>query len=235
MHEEFPPGNLNETDCALYLYEHQSSYCPNMPLRGLLYFTDIYRKIFSGVDLSVKKTLKIPTPYYIVFYNRLTKTEEEFTQNLSDSFENAGKGCMELTVQYININFGKNKELLERCKPLYDYAYFVAEVRKNIGNLPIKDSIENAIEQCISNNILKEFLSEQKAEVVSMLLYEYNEEYVRKSLEETGYENGYIKGANQLGHLIKILLSEGKTQDALAVSENETLREEYYKKYHISE
>ncbi len=71
-----------------------------------------------------------------------------------------------------------------------------------------------------------------------MLLYEYNEEYVRNSLEETGYENGYengyAKGSSQLGILVKLLLSEGKTEDAIAVSENESLREEYYKKFNIS-
>ena len=33
---------------SLSLYEHQSTYNPNMPLRGLLYFADLYRKMIQG-------------------------------------------------------------------------------------------------------------------------------------------------------------------------------------------
>lgn len=74
-------------DGNMCLYEHQSTYCPNMPLRGFLYFADLYKKALTDTDLSISRLIKIPTPHYIVFYNGLGRKEEEFTQKLSDAYE----------------------------------------------------------------------------------------------------------------------------------------------------
>lgn len=60
------------------LYEHQSSYNPNMPLRGFLYYADLYRKLIHRSErLYSKHLLKIPRPHYIVFYNGSEKDMEE--------------------------------------------------------------------------------------------------------------------------------------------------------------
>ena len=226
-------------DCNMWLYEHQSSYCPNMPLRGLMYFCDLYRKLLRGKDLSVRSLIRIPTPYYIVFYNGLEKREEEFEQRLSDAFENGKEGCIELKVRAININFGHNSELLKKCKTLYGYAYFVAEIRKNLETMELQQAVELAVEECIRQDILKEFLTEQRVEVIAMSIYEYNEEYVRQSLFEDGEKSGYNKGEkageNKLGRLISILLSEGKQEEVRVVSEDESARQEYYQKYRITD
>ena len=181
-------------DCNMCLYEHQSGYCPNMPLRGFLYFADLYKKWCGDIDLCTGKQIKIPTPYYIVFYNGLEKPEEEFVQKLSDAFENGQKGCIELTVRTININYGHNRKLLSKCKTLSDYAYFIAQIRSNLKQMVLKEAIVEALEHCIKNDILKEFLLEQKSEVIAMSIYEYNEEYVRRTLLEEGQEIGYAEG-----------------------------------------
>lgn len=228
-------------DCNMCLYEHQSTYCPNLPLRGFLYFADIYKKQLKDIDLSIRKMIRIPTPHYIVFYNGLDKREEEFDQKLSDAFEDDDQGCIELTVRVININFGRNKELLNKCESLYGYAYFVEAIRKNLQSMELSKAVEMAVEECISKDILKDFLMEQKAEVIAMSIYEYNEEYVRKSFFEDGKKAGYDQGKadgvsageNKLGKLIAILLSEGKVDDIRLVSENENVREKYYKQYNI--
>ncbi len=178
----------------MYLFEHQSSYCPNMPLRGFLYFSDLYKKYIRDIDLSIRKKIMIPAPHYIVFYNGSERKEEEFIQRLSDSFEDGKMGCMELTVRTININYGHNKELMSKCRTLADYAYFVAEVRKNYETMELKAAVEKAIDTCIDRDVLKEFLKEQKAEVMAMSIYEYNEEYVKKSLYEDGVEDGFAQG-----------------------------------------
>ncbi len=60
--------------------------------------------------------------------------------------------------------------------------------------MELTEAVNTAVEECISADILKEFLMEQKAEVIAMSIYEYNEEYVRKSLFEDGMETGYNKG-----------------------------------------
>ena len=176
------------------LYEHQSSYCPNMPLRGFFYFSDLYKKLLKDVDLSVGKRIKIPAPKYIVFYNGQERDEEEFIQKLSESFEDEKEGCLELTVRTINVNQGHNGSLLKKSPTLYGYAYFVSLIRKNMESMELKEAVERAVDECIREDILKDFLLEQKAEVVAMSIYEYNEEYAKKANFEAGEEAGYAKG-----------------------------------------
>lgn len=184
-------------DCNMCLYEHQSTFCPNMPLRGFFYFADLYKKMVKDIDLSVGKLIKIPTPHYIVFYNGQKKCEEEFVQKLSDAFEDETEGCIELTVRVINVNYGYNEDLLQKCSGLYGYAYFVAAVRKNLEEMELEEAVTEAVEECIKKDILKDFLLEQKAEVVAMSIYEYNEEYVKRVTFEEGVEEGYIKGKGE--------------------------------------
>ena len=185
-------------DSNMCLFEHQSSYCPNMPLRGFLYFADLYKKYIKGAELSTWRQIKIPTPYYVVFYNGTERQEEEFTQLLSDAFENEKEGCIELKVRSININYGHNKEFLEKCETLAGYAYFVAKTRSKLGKKPdedmIKEAVSEAVDECIKEGILKDFLLEQKAEVIAMSIYEYNEEYARKAFYEDGAQAGYARG-----------------------------------------
>ena len=186
-------------DSNMCLYEHQSSYCPNMPLRGFLYFADLYKKYIKDVELSTRRLIRIPTPQYVVFYNGAERQEEEFAQLLSDAFENGREGCIELKVRTININYGHNEELLEKCETLAGYAYFVAKIRSKLGKKPeedmIKEAVIAAVEECIQEGVLKDFLLEQKAEVIAMSIYEYNEEYARKAFYEDGAEDGYARGA----------------------------------------
>ena len=197
-----------------------------MPLRGFLYFADLYKKHIRDIDLSVSRQIRIPAPQYIVFYNGLEKEEEEFVQKLSDAFEEGREGCMELTVRVININHGHNKELMSKCKSLADYAAFVNEVRNNLECIPLQDAVERAIDTCIEQGVLKEFLLEQKAEVIAMSIYEYNEEYVKKVLFEDGMELGYSRGfaegqakAREEGQLLllhKLVYSGMLTMEAAA-------------------
>ena len=181
-------------DSNMYLCEHQASYCPNMPLRGFLYFADLYKKHVKDIDLSVRKLILIPTPHYIVFYNGTERKEEEFIQRLSDAFEEKGNGCIELTVRTININLIHNSSLFKKSPILYGYAYFVAAIRHNLEFMELREAVETAVDECIAKDILKEFLLEQKAEVVAMSIYEYNEEYVKKTLLEEGREEGRKEG-----------------------------------------
>lgn len=180
--------------CDMFLYEHQSTYCPNMPLRGLLYLTDLYKKQIRDIDLGIRKRIMIPTPHYIIFYNGTERCEEEFLQRLSDSYENDKNGCLELAVRTLNINHGHNKELMDKCKPLSDYSYFIAEIRKNLKTMSMEQAVAAAVDTCIKEDILQDFLLEQKAEVIAMSIYEYNEEYVKKTLHDEGYDAGLAEG-----------------------------------------
>ena len=51
----------------LNLYEHQSTLNPNMPLRGLLYFADMYRQIIPASErIYGSKLQEIPAPKCIL-------------------------------------------------------------------------------------------------------------------------------------------------------------------------
>ncbi len=116
-------------ESKMSLYEHQSSYNPNMPLRGLFYFADLYKRLIKDRDLSTRSRIKIPTPHYVVFYNGKERREEVFYQKLSEAFESDEEGCLEIVVKVININYGKNEELMKKCKTLSEYAEFVEMIR----------------------------------------------------------------------------------------------------------
>ncbi|MDD6812308.1 MAG: Rpn family recombination-promoting nuclease/putative transposase [Lachnospiraceae bacterium] len=109
---------------TLNLYEHQSSYNPNMPVRFLIYLAEEYQKIVEQAKESIygTKQISLPTPQCIVFYNGEKEMPEEQILKLSDAFENKErKADVELTVRMLNINHGHNKALMEKCRTLAEY------------------------------------------------------------------------------------------------------------------
>ena len=127
-------------DTNLFLYEHQSTYNPNMPLRNLFYISSEYQKMVDSNKLYSSTLLEIPAPHFVVFYNGTTKQEDSWYNYLSDSYHNfSGIPDLELKVVTLNINKGHNKELMEQCQTLNEYAQYVEKVRtytkEEIGNI----------------------------------------------------------------------------------------------------
>ena len=185
-------------DKTLSLYEHQSSYNPNMPLRGFLYYADLYRKLIHRSErLYGKHLLKIPRPHYIVFYNGSEKDmeEERRTLRLSDAFEtDTGAGEYEWTATMININSGKNESIMDSCHVLYEYAVFVAKIKRYRDSMELKEAIDLAVRECIEENILRDFLEQHRREVCDMCLTEFDEKKYEDVLREEGREEGLAKG-----------------------------------------
>lgn len=103
-------------DTNLFLYEHQSTYSANMPLRDLFYIASEYQKLVDKKSLYSSKLQKIPAPKFLVFYNGTEEMEDSRTEYLSAAFENlTGEPDLELKVLTLNINIGHNQELLEQC------------------------------------------------------------------------------------------------------------------------
>ena len=69
-------------DMRLSLYEHQSSYNPNIALRFLLYLSDLYSRLTKGMNLYGSKKLQIPPPRFVVFYNGRDKRPDYEEINL---------------------------------------------------------------------------------------------------------------------------------------------------------
>ena len=179
----------------LFLYEHQSTYNPNMPLRNLFYISSEYQKMVDSNKLFSSTLLEIPAPHFVVFYNGTTKQEDSWYNYLSDSYHNfSGIPDLELKVVTLNINKGHNKELMEQCQTLNEYAQYVEKVRTYAKENNLDNAVERAVNECIHDGILADFLTQNKSEVIAMSIFEYDEKAVRQVYYEDGLEAGLKAG-----------------------------------------
>ena len=184
-------------DCKLTLYEHQSTPNPNLPLRDLIYVTKEYEKLISKRTLYSSKAIKIPAPHFIVFYNGEKKQPESQVLKLSDLYEIRDEEPMlDLKVKFLNINEGCNEVLKQNCKMLKEYMIFVEQIRKNISYLKLSasEAVEKAVTECIQEDVLRDFLMANRKEVVSMSIFEYDEEREIKLIREAEYQAGVEDG-----------------------------------------
>lgn len=173
---------------TMNFYEQQSTVNPNMPMRFLVYAGMVYSK-FVEEDKSYhrysSKQQKAPTPKCICFYNGVSEQKDKVILKLSDSF--SGESDIDVKVTMLNINYGHNKELLDMCKPLNDYAWFVDRVRlyqKNESSL--EAAIDRTLNELSDESLIKPFLLANKAEVKYMCITEYDED---RTLAEFREEN----------------------------------------------
>ena len=185
-------------DSQLSLYEHQSTYSPNLPLRMLLYLADLYADMTKNENLYGKKKVKIPPPQFIIFYNGVERQPDRRILRLSDLYEvEEEEHKLELEAVMLNVNAGHNRELLQSCKTLADYAEYTACIRKYAEEMDTEDAVECAIAECIQEGILEEFLRKNRAEAKRMSIYEYDQaRHIRQEREEA-WEEGKQEGMEQ--------------------------------------
>ena len=182
-------------DSRLSLYEHQSTYNPNIPLRFLMYLSDLYEKMIVGKNVYGKNIIQIPAPKFIVFYNGRDERPEREMIKLSDAYMTRDEEVsLELCVDVLNINVGS-----------------------------IEEAVDKAIDECIKEDILREFLERNRAEAKSMSIYEYDqEEHIRLEREEAyadGRAEGRAEGCDEgiaLAKKIFQLQREGFTNEEIA-------------------
>ena len=185
------------------LYEHQSTFCPNLPLRGLFYFSSVYKAYIEPMKHKLYSTseLKIPFPQYIVFYNGIEEQPERQELKLSTLFIENGKEkapALECTALVLNVNYGQNKELMERCKTLKEYAQFIAIIRRNLAQgMKHQEAVEQAIDECIQNDILAEILRKNRSAIMNSILTEWDENEYREFLKEESWKEGHESGKRE--------------------------------------
>jgi hypothetical protein len=194
-------------DMNLSVYEHQSTFCPNMPIRNLVYFSNMLERMIRNRNIYGRTLVKIPTPKFAVFYNGEEEQPEQYDMRLSDAFEHpVDNPEIELTCRVYNINYGRNKRLLDKCPILREYMIFVDYVRtfhreNDYDNLA--NAIERAIDRCIEENVLKEFLITHRSEVVKVTQLDYTfERQITLEREESraeGHAEGRAEGRKE-GH-----------------------------------
>jgi hypothetical protein len=151
--------------------------------------------MLTDVNVYGRKRVLIPTPKFLVFYNGKEERPDVEEFKLSDSYEiQTDDPALELKATVLNINLGHNQELLNTCKTLKEYSIFVEKLRRYSEQMTVKQASLKAINECIQEGVLEEFLMENKAEVIYMNIFEYNEEKVLRMTKEEGYEMGYDCG-----------------------------------------
>ena len=185
----------------IVLAEHQSTVNPNMPLRCLEYVTRLYEHIQNPRDRYSRALKKIPAPVFYVFYNGRENIPAQKILRLSDSFiMQPETPTLELVVKLININYDKDSQIVKSCEPLGQYSRFVDAVRRHIA-VDKEHGFENAIKECIKNNILKEYLQRKSREVVNMLIAEYDYDtdiaVQRQESLMLGIQQGEARGSRQ--------------------------------------
>ena len=180
------------------LYEGQSTWNPNMPLRGVFYISQLYQAYVRKNHLNIysAKQIKLPAPRYVVFYNGTREEPDRQILRLTDAFiKREETPCLECIALVLNINFGKNRELMEACRKLYEYSYFVSEVQGLLQEgMSLETAIDRTVRRCIRENILKEFLEKHRAEVKNVILTEFDEELYRQLVYKEGREDGEAAG-----------------------------------------
>lgn len=179
----------------IFLTEHQSTVNPNIPLRMLFYIAKELEKYFSDRAIYGKTTMKIPKPYFYVFYNGTDEQPMEREYKLSDLFpQKCGTMTIEVAVKVINVNYEKGAAILTRSKTLSEYSRFIYTVReKEKHGLGKNTAIEESIKECINKGILSDFLMKNGGDVVSILYQALTQE----EIVEIAREDAFCEGRNE--------------------------------------
>lgn len=220
-------------DCRMNLYEHQSSVNANMPLRNLFYVAMEYHELVNQKSLYSSRLVKLPTPYFVVFYNGKTNQPERREMKLSDAFLTpVDDPALELKVVQLNIRAGHNRELMDKCPILAQYADYVGRVQQYVEDMSLEEAVKRAVNECMKEGILADFLQKHKAEAIEVSIFEYDEEkelrLFGEAERETGREEGLEQGLEQ-GQLKKLVdmvcrkLRKGKLAEVIAEDLEEDL------------
>ena len=183
-----------------------------MPLRDLFYICSEYQKLVDKKSLFSSTLQKIPAPNFIEFYNGSTAIADCTELRLSSAFEHlSGEPKLELIVTVLNVNEGHNAELMQHCSMLKEYAQYVARVRHYASDMPLNQAVKRAVDECIREGILAEFLTQNRNEVISMSIFEYDKELEEKKLRKAEFEAGG-EAAHEAG------FAEGENHAALEIA-----------------
>ena len=198
-------------DGWLSLYEHQSTYNPNLPLRFLLYIAKLYSRMTRNANLYGTKVIRIPPPEFLIFYNGKEELPERTVLKLSDMYEKEDPHAgLELEAVMLNISGKNNRKLKDACRTLKDYAIYTDKVREYAEEMDLADAVERAIRECIAEDVLKDFLEKHRAEAKEMSIFEYDQEKHMRQEREDAWEDARLS-------MIKKMLENGMSEEDISV------------------
>ncbi|SHH94647.1 hypothetical protein SAMN02745229_01282 [Butyrivibrio fibrisolvens DSM 3071] len=236
----------------LNLFEHQSTPCPNIPLRDLYYLAANLKEIYPTEKIYSTSMLQIPAPRFFMFYNGTTSMNDKVIYRLSDMFiHHMDSPSVELIVTALNVNNGHNKELMEACEALKGYSLFVEKVRKykqeaeaeydsshstplrllvdnqKVMKKLISKSVSKAIDDCIQEDILQDFFNEYRKEIIEVGVLEYSYERHMQMLQDESYD----AGINNTNALYSWLDSEGRQADIIKAIHDRDFLSKLFEEY----
>ena len=224
---------------SLNMYEHQSSKNLNMPLRGLIYFAQVYLEYVNrnGYRLYAESQIPLPFPKYIVFYNGEKNLPDEQELLLSDAFPEEMKEqipALKCRVRLININFGCNQKLMERCQRLAQYSELVFIVRnyQSLG-MDKEEAMRKAWEEGMKRGLLTDILSRNGTEVIAMLFKEYDLEEAKEYWKKEAAEEATSRTAARDRKLFDLLLTQEKYEDAKRAAKDSAYQMKLFEMYGI--
>ena len=210
----------------LNLYEQQSSYNPNMPVRLLIYVGHLLEKYMTERRLNRygSTQLELPVPKLVVFYNGKREQPEEKILRLSDAFPAGSESDIEVRVRMLNVNYGHNQALMAACRPLSEYAWLVNEVRRQSEAEGYERAINAAIDSMPDTFEIKPLLEAHRAEVKGMMIEEYKEADAMELFREEGRAEGRAEGRKEgrkegMEAGMEVGRKEGREKQAQAVYE----------------
>ncbi len=251
---------------TMVFFEQQSTPNPSLPLRLFEYAFVVLRKYVeeNRVNLFSKGKKRIPRPRCVCFYNGVEPLPDRMTLCFSDMFSDnvasedvwpgdddekdgaVWRGSdIALRVHVFNINYGHNADLLKKCRPLNDYAFFIDEVRKNQTkpDVSMEKAISMAMDALPADSPIKPYLLGNRRQVVKMYEKEYTmerfgierfelgvsvgEERGVKIGEERGVKKGEIVAYGNLVHKGKLTLFEAAEELGMTVDEFQEKLAEY--------
>ena len=178
-------------DGRLSLYEHQSTKNPNLPLRFLLYISHLYSRLTVKANLYGERIVQIPAPEFLIFYNGKDEMPERQLLKLSDMYSVKEENPkLELEATLLNISGTNNRKLKEACRTLRDYAIYTDKIREYTATMELVEAVDRAINECVEEDVLRDFLMKHKAEARAMSIFEYDQERHMQQEREAGIEKG---------------------------------------------
>lgn len=149
---------------------------------------------------------------------------------LSEAFETPpDEPNLELKVITLNINEGHNPKLMEQCQILREYAQYVAKVRSYTVRMPLNEAVTLAVNDCIKEGILEEFLRKNRSEVIAMSIFEYNKEEEERKIRKAEYE----AGETHILNLIQCLTLDGRSDEIPKLATDRNLLNALLKEYNL--
>ena len=153
----------------------------------------IHSRLTVKANLYGETIVRIPAPEFIIFYNGKDEMPERQLLKLSDMY---------------SVKEEKPK-LKEACRTLRDYAIYTDKIRAYTEKMELAEAVDRAINECIEEDVLRDFLMEHKAEARAMSIFEYDQERHMQQEREAGIEKGRRIGiAEGEGQLLRRLVQK---------------------------